>query len=407
MADGLRVEVEPAEVGLDAARLGRLDRYFGEYVEDGRLAGYLVSVARHGRVAHLGTAGLADREAGLAVDADTLWRLYSMTKPVTSVAVLMLLEEGRFELTDPVGRYLPAFAEARVYEGPGTSRPAREPIRIWHLLTHTAGLTYSFLHDHPVDQLYRDAGLESGPPDGMDLAALCDLYGGLPLLFEPGSHWNYSVATDVLGRLVEVLSGQPFDEFLAERVFAPLGMVDTGFFVPPEKADRLAALYGRGEAGRATPVPVHEVLRRPAVPSGGGGLVGSAADYHRFMELLRRRGELDGVRLLGPRTVDYLASNHLPGGADLRAFGTPVSSDEAPAGVGFGLGVSVTIDPVAAKVPSGPGEYGWTGAASTAFFVDPREDLTVQFLTQLLPYGTYPILPRLKQLVYQSIVDGP
>jgi CubicO group peptidase (beta-lactamase class C family) len=404
MADALRVEVEPAEVGFDAERLERIDRHFDRYVEDGRLTGYLVSVARHGQVAHLTAAGLADVQAARPVAADTIWRLYSMTKPVTSVAVLMLLEEGLFELDDPVGRYLPAFAEARVYEGPDASRPAREPIRIWHLLTHTAGLTYAFMRDHPVDQLYRDAGLDGPPEPGLDLAGLVERYASFPLMFEPGSHWAYSVATDVLGRLVEVVSGRPFDEFLAERIFAPLGMTDTGFFVPPEKVDRFAAVYQPGADGRAVPSEDRDFLRRPAAPSGGGGLVGTAPDYHRFMELLRRRGELDGVRLLGPRTVDYLASNHLPGGADLREFGNPVTSDEAPAGVGFGLGVSVTIDPVTAKVPSGAGEYGWSGAATTVFFVDPRQDLTVQFFTQLVPYGTYPVLPRLKQLVYQALV---
>lgn len=406
MAEALRVEVDAAEAGFDAERLGRLDRYFGRLVEEGRLAGFLVSVARHGKVAHLGSAGLADRESGLGAGTDTIWRLYSMTKPITSVAALMLLEEGLFDLNDPVGDFLPAFEDARVYVGPGESRPVEEPVRIWHLMTHTAGLTYAFMDEHPVDQLYRDAGLDEGFPAGMDLAAVVDLFAGLPLMFEPGSHWSYSVATDVLGRLVEVVSGRPFDEFLAERVFAPLGMLDTGFFVPPEKLDRFAAMYQPdGAGGLKLAGGEGGFTARPAVLSGGGGLVGTAADYHRFLELLRRRGELDGVRLLGPRTVDYMTTNHLPRGADRRDFGNAVTADETRAGSGFGLGVSVTVDPAAAQLPCGTGEYGWGGAASTEFFVDPGADLTVQFHTQLVPYGTYPIARRLKQLVYQALLD--
>jgi CubicO group peptidase (beta-lactamase class C family) len=405
----LQQDVEPGEVGLDADRLRRIDRHFGRYAEDGRLAGWLVAVARRGKVAHLATGGLRDREAGLPVEADTLWRMYSMTKPVTSVAALMLAEEGHFELKDPISRWLPAFAEPRVYQGGAgpkvVTRPAVEPIRVWHLLTHTAGLTYGFHHAHPVDALYRAGGLEWGTPPGMDLAGVCDLFASFPLLFDPGAEWNYSVATDVLGRLVEVVSGQRLDEFCAERIFGPLGMVDAAFHVEEGHTGRLAALYGPGPDGRATPLAGPVAQRPPTFVSGGGGMVSTARDYHRFMEMLRRGGELDGARLLGPRTVRYMTANHLPGGADLEAFGRPLHAEAAFEGVGFGLGVSVVIDPVKGKVPSSAGEYGWGGAASTTFWVDPAEDLTVQFLTQLLPSSTHPIRSQLRSLVYQAIVD--
>ncbi|MDQ6840674.1 MAG: beta-lactamase family protein [Actinomycetota bacterium] len=405
----LQIEVEAGEVGLDAGRLGRIDRHFAHYVDDGRLAGFLVAVSRHGELAHLVTYGQRDLEAALPVEVDTLWRMYSMTKPVTSVAALMLCEEGLVDLRDPIHRYLPAWSEPRVYSGgagPGVlTRPAMEPIRVWHLLTHTAGLTYGFHHAHPVDALYRAAGFEWGSPRDLDLAGVCDAYAQLPLLFDPGAEWNYSVATDVLGRLVEVVSGQSLDRFFAERIFGPLGMTDAGFFVDEARSQRLAALYGPDPDGRARPINGRAVLRRPACVSGGGGMVATAGDYHRFTEMLRRRGELDGVRLLGPRTVDFMTSNHLPAQVDLAEFGRPLYAESGFDGVGFGLGVAVTIDPVKAKVPSSPGEYNWGGAASTTFWVDPVEDLSVQFLTQLLPSSTHPIRPQLKQLVYQALVD--
>ncbi len=405
----LQIEVDAADVGFDPDRLGRIDRHFARYVDDGRLAGYLVAVARHGKLAHLTTYGHRDREAGLPVEVDTLWRLYSMTKPVTSVAALMLCEEGALELKDPIHRFLPAWSEPRVYrDGAGggiVTRPAIEPIRLWHLLTHTAGLTYGFHHAHPVDALYRAAGFEWASPPDLDLAGVCDAYAKLPLLFDPGAEWNYSVATDVLGRLVEVVSGQTLDRFFAERIFGPLGMTDAGFFVEEGRTDRLAALYGPGRDGRAKPINGRAVLRPPVYLSGGGGLVGTARDYHRFTEMLRRRGELEGVRLLSPRTVDYMVSNHLPGRGDLATFGRPLYAESAFDGVGFGLGFAVTIDTVKAKVISSPGEYNWGGAASTTFWVDPVEDMTAQFLTQLLPSSTHPIRPQLKTLVYQALVD--
>src|SRR6266498_393045 len=252
---GLKAEVEPAEVGFDPGRLGRIDRHFARYVDDGRLPGWLLTVSRNGRLAHVSGYGLRDVEAGLPVETDTLWRIYSMTKPITSVAAMILYEEGAFELTDPVSDFIPSFADVRVYAGGSDIKsvlvPAVEPVRLWHLLTHTAGLTYGFHRVHPVDALYRAAGFEWGTPPGTDLAQACDIWAAIPLLFQPGAEWNYSVATDVLGRVVEVASGQQLDDFLEHRIFRPLGMTDTAFWAEPAAQPRLAALYRPGRDGRA------------------------------------------------------------------------------------------------------------------------------------------------------------
>ncbi|MER6633677.1 serine hydrolase domain-containing protein [Streptomyces sp. NPDC000987] len=404
----LRQEVDPGEAGLDAKALDRLDRHFAHHVDDGRLPGFLVAVARGGRVAHLTAHGLRDIAAGLPVETDTLWRIYSMTKPVTAVAALILMEEGRLSLDDPVARYLPAFADPRVHvSGTGAdvrTRPAAGPIRIRHLLTHTAGLTFGFYHAHPVDALYRAAGLESSVVPGTDLARTVDVYASLPLQFDPGTRWNYSVASNVLGRVIEVVSGQPLDAFFAERIFGPLGMADAGFHVPEEQASRLAELYGDTGDGGIEPIPGLPLRGRPRLLSGSGGMVASAHDWHRFMELLRRRGELDGVRLLAPGTVDLMTRNHLPGGADLRSFGSrPAHDVPGNDGVGFGLGVSVVVDPARTAAPVGLGTYGWSGVATTTFWVDPGRDLTVQFYTQLRPKSSNVFFPELKRLVHEAV----
>ncbi|GAA2423215.1 serine hydrolase domain-containing protein [Streptomyces glaucus] len=406
----LRQEADPDEVGLDPKALDRLDRHFAHHVDEGRLPGFLVAVARGGRVAHLTVHGRRDLAAGLPVEPDTLWRIYSMTKPVTTVAALLLVEEGRLSLDDPVARHLPAFAHPRVYvggSGPDTeTRPADGPVLVRHLMTHTAGLTFGFYRTHPVDALYRAAGLESSVRPGADLAETVDLYASLPLQFEPGTQWNYSVASNVLGRVIEVVSGQPLDVFLAERVFGPLGMADAGFCVTDEQAGRLAELYGERDGGGVEPIPGLPLRGRPRFLSGSGGMVASAHDVHRFMELLRRRGELDGTRLLAPETVDLMTRNHLPGGADLRAFGSRPAHDEpGNEGVGFGLGVSVVIDPDRTQAPSGLGTYGWSGVATTTFWVDPGRDLTVQFMTQLRPQSSHTVFPDLKRLVHEAIAD--
>ncbi|MFI1721573.1 serine hydrolase domain-containing protein [Streptomyces sp. NPDC020489] len=405
----LRQEVDPGEVGLDVKALDRLDQHFAHYVDEGRMPGFLVSVARGGRVAHLTAHGQRDLAAQLPVETDTLWRIYSMTKPVTAVAALTLVEEGRLSLDDPVARHLPAFADARVYvSGSGAdmvTRPAESPLLIRHLMTHTGGLTFAFYHSHPVDARYREARLDSSVVPGSTLAETVDVYASLPLQFEPGTEWNYSVSSNVLGRVIEVVSGQPLDAFFAERIFEPLGMSDAGFCVPDDQADRLGELYGEKDDGGIEPIAGLPLSGRPRFLSGSGGMVASAHDMHRFMELLRRRGELDGVRLLAPSTVDLMTSNHLPGGVDLRAFGSKPAHDEPNNdGLGFGLGVSVAIDPARTLAPMSQGTFGWSGAASTTFWVDPRHDLTVQFYTQVRP-KTLKLNPDLRRLVHQAITD--
>ena len=409
----LKVEVDPAEVGLAEDRLRRLDGHFKRYVDDNLLTGWLLTVSRHGKMAHVSRYGQRDREAGLDVEPDTLWRIYSMTKPVTSVAAMMLYEEGAFELTDPVSRFIPSFTNVRVFTGGNDQRPVTvpvsEPVRIWHLLTHTSGLTYGFHRNHPVDAMYRAAGFDLGLRPGT-LEEACDIWASLPLLFQPGAEWNYSVSTDVLGRVVEVASGQSLDEFFAQRILGPLGMTDTGFYAKPEDLDRLAALYARGLNGKAARFnTLAEEARKPQTMLSGGGLVSTAADYHRFLQMLLPRpdspaGELDDVRLLSPRTVAYMGRNHLPGNQDLEHFGRPLNAESPQRGVGFGLGFAVVIDPVPGKVVCSSGEMSWGGAASTAFWIDPAEELTASFFTQLIPSTSHPIRSQLRQLVYQALL---
>jgi len=409
----LQVEVEPAEVGFDGERLERLTRYLERLVEQRRIPGWLAVVSRGGKVAYLGMGGHRHVEDGLPVETDTVFRIYSMTKPITSVAAMMLLEEGVYELNSPVAELIPSFREMRVYAGGSDLKPvtvpATEPVRIWHLLTHTAGLTYGFHRVHPVDALLRQAGYEWSFPPDVDLAAAVDAFAGVPLLFQPGAEWNYSVATDVLGRVVEVASGVPLDRFFEERIFRPLGMTDTAFgLAGPDtpEAGRLARLYAALTPGRLVPYDVlgDTFKQRAKLFSGGGGLVSTAADYHRFVEMLRGGGELDGVRILGPRTVAAMTRNHLPGNADLETYGRPLFAETPYRGVGFGLGFGVVVDPARAGMIASVGDYSWGGAASTSFWVDPVEDVTVVFLTQVFPSSALPIRGVLRQLVNQAIV---
>lgn len=408
----LKVEVDAHEAGFDAARLQRIDAHFARYVDDGRLPGWLILVSRAGKIAHLSTYGYRDVESQAPMTLETRFRLYSMTKPVTAVAAMMLYEAGAFELKDPVSRFLPAFADLRVYRSGSAlkpvTEPARETLRIWHLLTHTAGLTYGFHYAHPVDALYRAAGFEFRPPEGFDLAACCEVWATLPLLFQPGAEWNYSVASDVMGRIIEVVSGLTLDQFFAERIFQPLGMVNTRFRMTEADREQLATLYSpEPDTGRAIRNDAMDgLIRKPSCCDlGGDGLVSTAADYHRFTQMLRRGGELDGVRLLSPRTVRYMTKNHLPGGADLESFGRSVFAETTFDGIGYGLGFSVMLDPVVNKVLCSPGEFAWGGIASTAFWIDPVEDLTALLFTQLFPSSTYSLRPQLRQLVYQALVD--
>ncbi len=402
--------VQPGDVGLNPSQLARMDAHFARYVDSGQLAGWHIVVTRRGEVAHSSTYGNRDLEAGVPVTPDTLWRIYSMSKPITSVAAMMLWEEGRFELTDEISTWLPEFANPRVYDKGSVLRPytvpAVEPIRVWHLLTHTSGLTYGFLQTSVVDSLYRAAGYDLGGPDGADLAAGCRTWASLPLLFQPGTRWGYSVATDVLGRLVEVISGQSLDEFFSERIFGPLGMTDTRWWVDGDEASRLAALYApnpmNGKAFRYDVLGAR-ALEKPSMLSGGGGLISTAADYHRFTQMLLQEGRYPGGRLLGSRTLRFMTRNHLPGGVDLQTISTGGFAETTLEGIGFGLGFAVVQDSVPARTPSSEGVYYWGGAASTAFWVDPMEDLTVMLFTQLLPSSTYPLRPQLRQMIYSAI----
>ena len=403
------VATTPEDVGLSSAQLGRVRGWAERLVESGKLAGVTTMVARRGRVAHLHSCGLANREAGQAMAPDTIVRIYSMTKPLTSVAVMMLYEQGHFQLDDPVSQFLPCFTTMRVAAGGQRGKidtvPAARPITIRDLLTHTSGLTYGFMQSTLVDARYRDEGIDFQTAD-CTLGELVERAAALPLLAQPGAEWNYSIATDVLGHLVAVVSGEPFGDFLQHRVIEPLGMADTGFHVPAQKHARFAANYGPSSSGGLTLLddPANSRYLAPrSICSGGGGLVSTAADYMRFCQFILGRGELDGVRLLGRKTVELMTSNHLRG--DMAAMGMPRFSESSYEGVGFGLGFSVMLDPARAQIVGTPGEVAWGGAASTAFWVDPAEELAVVLLTQLTPSSTYPIRRELRVLTYAAIVD--
>ena len=400
--------VEPESLGLSSPRLDRISDWMEGYVSSGKLPGALTLVARGGRIAYLRSLGHRDVACALPLDLDTLLRFYSMTKPITSVAVMMLYEEGRFQLDDQVGRYIPAFADLQVYvSGAGeevVTEPARSPMTIHQLLTHTCGLTYGLGATDPISALYRERKTDFYVDDG-PLEEVVERLARVPLVHHPGERWNYGVSTDVLGRLVEIFSGQRFDRFLAARIFEPLGMRDTFFEVPAEHRERLAMLYGPTAQGGLEPLEppgVSPYFGPVSTFSGGAGLVSCIEDYYRFCELLRCKGELDGTRLLGRKTVEFMTCNHLPG--DLADMGRRSFNETTFEGIGFGLGFAVMLDPARAAVMSSPGEYTWGGAASTAFWIDPVEDLSVIFLTQLLPSSTYPLRRELRVLSYQALI---
>ncbi len=399
---------DAATAGLDQARLSRIDGWMEALVADGTLAGLSVAIVRRGLIAYRRCAGFADRERGTAWASDTIVRIYSMTKPLVSVAIMMLYEEGRFQLDDPISRFLPCFAGQRVASGGGGAGletvPAERDISFRDLLTHTAGLTYGFIEASPVDALYRAHGIDFQASDS-SLGELVERAASLPLLAQPGQAWNYSIATDVLGHLVERISGSALSDFLHARILAPLGMVDTGFHVAPDKLGRFAASYVRrhgqlslyddpGRSRFASPTPLC---------SGGGGLCSTEGDYLRFCRMMLNRGELDGVRLLGRKTVALMTSNHLRG--DMADMGQRRFSESSYEGIGFGLGFSVMLDPARAQVLGTPGEYAWGGAASTAFWIDPAEQMIVILLTQFLPSSALQIRRELRVLTYQALID--
>lgn len=404
---------DPSSLGFDPGRLTAIAPFIKEhYLDTGRFPGFSFLVGRGGDIAHRSDQGYA---------SDAIFRIYSMTKPITSIALLQLYEQGRCQISDPVSTYLPAWADLRVWAD-GDSRnfrtrlPEREMI-IQDLLTHTAGLTYGWMGRHPVDGIYRKRGIDRLA--GNTLAEMCDLLGEAPLLFSPGSQWSYSVATDVCGRLVEIISGQPLDEYFREHIFEPLGMADTGFFVPDDKASRLTKNYalkalspfGVPANAPADPAVNDDTLMvddggdtspyrsSPTFLSGGGGLVSTIEDYHRFCAMLLAGGELDGTRVIGRKTIEFATRNHLASGGDLASMGQPVFSETTYEGIGFGLGFSVMLDPARAQVVGSPGEFAWGGAASTLFWIDPVEELIVIGMTQLMPSSAYPVRSEMKVLV--------
>src|SRR5215469_2262466 len=400
----------PKNLGFSPARLQRIDRFLKEqYVETRKLAGALVTIARRGETVHTAVAGLADRERKTPIRDDTIFRLYSMTKPITSVAFMMLVEEGLVALDDPVHRFIPSWRDLGVFVAgvPGAfqTRRAAAPMRIIDLLRHTSGLTYDFQARTNVDAAYRK--FKIGVIDsGVALERMIELLAQAPLEFSPGEAWNYSVSTDVLGYLVGLISGTPFEQFLRERILDPLEMVDTDFQVQADRRARLSACYSLDPQGNVVlqddPAD-SRYLKQPAFVSGGGGLVGTAADYMKFCQMLLNGGTANGHRFLGPRTIALMTMNHLPGGKELIETSRSLFTEAAYAGLGFGLGFAVVLDRARTMTPGNVGEYFWGGAASTAFWIDPKDQIAAVLMTQLLPSSSYPIRHQLRTLVYSAL----
>jgi len=359
-------------------------------------------------VAYFQSLGNMDRERARPMGDDTIFRIYSMSKPITSVALMTLYERGHFQLNDPVSKVIPEWRDHRVWvSGEGASMETREPAQpmtFRHVLSHTGGLTYGATN-HPVDRAYREAGIRQQP--GETLRSFVEKLARAPLRYDPGDRWMYSFSTDVCAYLVEAISGKPFDRYLQETIFDPLGMQDTSFTVVPENAHRLAANYQRQPDKTIALIDDPErspYLKKPTFLSGGGGLASTTADYLRFCEMLRRGGELDGARILGRRTIELMAKNHLSGNRTLTDMAIGAFSETAYEGIGFGLGFATTLDEVASGT-LGQGDFYWGGAASTIFWVDPKEDLIVIFMTQLMPSATFNFRGQLKSIVYSSIVE--
>ncbi|HMN46214.1 MAG TPA: serine hydrolase domain-containing protein [Povalibacter sp.] len=402
------MQIRPEAAGFIPSRLQHIDRLVQtRYLDSGRLPGALTLIQRRGEIAHLSTLGFRDVERREKVQEDTIFRIYSMTKPITSVAFMMLVEDGLVALEDPVHRYIPQWRDLGVYEGGfiGTFRTRRpqRPMLIVDLLRHTSGLTYGFQQRTNVDAAYRRLRLDDFA--GTTLDGMIDTLAGLPLEFSPGTTWNYSVATDVLGYLVGKLSGQPFEQFLRTRILDPLGMHDTDFHVPAAKLSRLSTCYAvtpEGGMHLQDDARASRYAKPPQLVSGGGGLVSTAGDYLRFCRMLLAGGTLDGVRILSPKTIELMTSNHLPDGKELPDLSVSLFSEAAYAGVGFGLGFSVTLDPARTLLPGTAGDYSWGGLASTYFWIDPREEMIVIFMTQLMPSTTYPLRRELRTAIYSA-----
>jgi len=393
----------PAEqLGLAATQLAELDARMESYVTDGKLAGVVMLIARDGKVAHATVCGQQNIEAKQPMRRDAIFRIYSMTKPITGAALMTLYDEGRFQLDDPVSKYLPGFGAIKVFAGDNGGAvqvtDLKRPITIRDLMRHTAGLAYGLMPATPVDEMYKEAKLLDRTKSLDDMITRLVK---IPLAVQPGEKWMYSIAVDVQGRLIEVLSGKSLDEYFAERIFRPLGMSDTGFYVPAEKLDRMTVNYGKKD-GQLSPVDGgkdSQFATKPALLSGGGGLVSTADDYLRFAQMMLNRGELDGVRILKPETVDLMSSNHLPDEL------VPIKLGPLPlANTGFGLDFAVRVK-VAPNEPTGSlGEYWWGGAASTQFLIAPREKLICVGMTQFMP-ATPTFFIDARKMLYNALLE--
>lgn len=399
---------DPAALGFSAERLARIPALLEErYIQPGKLPHAALLIGRGDEIAQFSLLG--DARAGQPLGADAIFRIASMTKPITSIAFMQLVEEGKLALSDPVHRVIPEWRNLGVFVAGGgnvpfQTRPTHEPMRMIDLLRHTAGLTYGFQERTPIDAAYRARKLEafSGP----DLEEMIRVLATIPLQFDPGSSWNYSVATDVLGAILQRVDDAPLDEVIARRVTGPLGMTDTHFQVPAEKLSRLPDCYVFHPAETKKlydPGDGSAWGRRPNQLSGGGGMASTVADYHRFCRMLLAGGELDGARVIGRKTLDLMCANHLPGGADLATMSTALFSEAENAGIGFGLGFATTMDPAKAQSNGSPGDMFWGGMFSTAFFVDPLEGIIMIFMTQLMPSSTYPVRREIKTMLYAAL----
>jgi len=405
----VHVTATPESVGIRSGNLAFIDAHVQRYIDAGKLPGGLVLIARQANVVHFSTLGMADCERNVPVRPDTIYRIYSMTKPLTSIALMQLYERGLFQLDDPVHRYIPAWKDLRVLVSGAypdfVTEPSQRAMTVRDLLSHQSGLSYGFPTGLAIDGAYDKAGIGGGRTT---LAEMASKLAELPLAFQPGTRWNYSYSTDMCGYLVELISGESFDSYIENHVAGPLGMVDTSFRVPPEKVGRFAANYAPTSDGgmRLIDDPMKSAyLEQPAFLSGGGGLTSTASDYWRFAQALANGGQLEGVRIIGRKTLQLMTSNHIEGGRDLSTVALGGQFTEtAYAGMGFGLGFSVMLDPARYQVPGTPGEFAWGGAASTAFWVDPSEELVFIFMTQLMPSTTYNIRREFRAMLYGAVV---
>ena len=388
----------PVDFGFNLERLSLVTTVIQRYVDDGKAAGIVTLIARRGAVVHLEKFGYQNLEEKKSIALDTLFRIYSMTKPITSMAFMMLYEQGLIRLEDPVHMYIPGFKSTKVLEAGGKLVPPHQDIKIKHLLAHTAGLSYGDQTDSLIDKLYTNANLEK---DNLSNEEVVQRITDLPLRFHPGENWHYSYATDVIGYLVELLSGKSLSEFMKEKIFIPLGMVDTFFRVPETSRHRFSELYGYTDKKFLDVIDpgiggdFFDVRRN----SGGGGLVSTIADYFRFAQCMLNQGELDGMRLLGPRTVELMRTNHLPTSM------LPIAMEEPWPGFGFGLGFSVVLDITQADQRGSVGSYGWGGWANTHFWIDPVEEIVGILMLQYIPTRTFPITNDFRNAVYQALVD--